>query len=287
MTSTTRGVKIVVVRDASAEAAALADALGERFAVTAVDMPEIDPADPGLAVLSLDDAIAAHGLTNVPVVGIGAAAPLVAELAATVTARVAKIALVGPHDTPRVRARKHRIVAPLVVVDAVPPVGRAGEVADRLTAMICGVEGANDGLHITHVDDLEWHEVRVMLVNGTRSVVKNRFAHFGEKRTICHTWYDPGIALARHSHFAEELIFVIDGGFFIDDVWCPKGTVVVLEPGTYFGPLVAGPEGAELLESFPGIGVRAGQDRTGWDERAKALGVEPLPDPPFNPPVKA
>ncbi|CAB4836666.1 unannotated protein [freshwater metagenome] len=59
----------------------------------------------------------------------------------------------------------------------------------------------------------------------------------------------------------------------------------MLEPGTYFGPIVAGPDGAYLLESFPGIGVRSGQDRTGFDDLAARLGIEPLPDPPFNPPV--
>ena len=147
--------------------------------------------------------------------------------------------------------------------------------------------GAHDGLLIRNVADLEWHEVRVMLVNGVRSVVKNRFVDFGEHRTICHTWYDAGIALARHSHFTEEIIYILSGGIHIGEVWCPEGTVIVLEPGTYFGPLVAGPDGAYLLESFRGVGLRSGQDRTGFDEVAAQLGVEPLPDPPFNPPIVA
>ena len=159
-------------------------------------------------------------------------------------------------------------------------------VVDAVDAHLRGAApGANDGLLITHIDDLEWHEVRVMLVNGVRSVVKNRFVDFGEHRTICHTWYDPGIALAKHSHFSEELIYILSGGINIGDVWCPGGTVIVLEPGTYFGPLVAGPDGAFLLEAFRGIGIRSGQDRAGFDAVSVALGVEPLPDPPFNPPV--
>lgn len=147
--------------------------------------------------------------------------------------------------------------------------------------------GANDGLLIAHVDDLPWHEVRVMNVNGVRSVVKNRFVDFGEHRTICHTWYDPGIALAKHSHMTEELIYVLSGGIHIGDVWCPEGTCIVLSPGTYFGPLVAGPDGAYLLEAFPGIGIRASQTSAGFDELAAQIGVEPLPDPPFNPPAAA
>jgi pimeloyl-ACP methyl ester carboxylesterase len=273
------------VHDASARAATVAAAVAARFTSTVLEAPAVDPVDPSLAVLALDDAIASAGLTNVPVVGIGAAAPLVAELAATVRARVAKLAVIGTVDTPRVRARRGRIVAPMLELDDLDGAD-AEDLAARVEAHVLGsAPGANDGLLIRHIDDLPWHEVRVMLVDGKRSVVKNRFVDFGERRTICHTWYDPGIALARHSHYAEELIYVLQGGFWIDDVWCPEGTVVVLEPGTYFGPLIAGPEGAYLLEAFPGIGVRAGQDRTGWEERARELGVEPLPDPPFVPPV--
>ena len=52
-------------------------------------------------------------------------------------------------------------------------------------------------------------------------------------------------------------------------------------------PRPLGTSGQHLLESFPGIGVRAGQDRTGWEARAATLKVEPLPDPPFNPPSVA
>jgi pimeloyl-ACP methyl ester carboxylesterase len=165
---------------------------------------------------------------------------------------------------------------------------RTAEVIDAIDAHLRGkAPGAHDGLLIKHIDDLPWHEVRIMLVDGVRSVVKNRFVDFGEHRTICHTWYDPGIALATHSHFSEELIYILSGGIHIGEVWCPEGTVIVLEPGTYFGPLVAGPEGAYLLEAFRGVGIRSGQDRTGWDEVAAKLKVEPLPDPPFNPPVTA
>lgn len=256
--------------------------------------------------LAHEDVLVALGLTNVPVVGVGELAVAAAELAANAPRRVAKLVLVDPPAPGDLLRRAYRIAAPTrVVAGAATPAATVdalvgaisscdaarvdtadpGAVGDAIDAHVRGrAPGANDGLLIRHIDDLEWHEVRVMLVDGKRSVVKNRFVDFGEHRTICHTWYDPGIALARHSHFNEELIYVLEGGFWIDDVWCPEGTVIVLEPGTYFGPLIAGPEGAYLLEAFPGIGVRAGQDRTGWEERAAALKVEPLPDPPFAPP---
>lgn len=301
------GIKVVVLPsgDAARDDALVAELAGraEVYALGRVlDGPAHDVA------LAHEDVLAALGLTNVPVIGLGVGALAAAELAANAPRRVAKLVLVDPPAPGELLRRTYRITAPTRVVrsggadgdaavdELVTSIGScdvarvdladASSVADAIDGHLRGrAPGANDGLLIRHVDDLEWHEVRVMLVDGKRSVVKNRFVDFGEHRTICHTWYDPGIALARHSHFAEELIYVLQGGFWIDDVWCPEGTVIVLEPGTYFGPLVAGPEGAYLLEAFPGIGVRAGQDRTGWEERAKALKVEPLPDPPFAPPV--
>lgn len=312
------GVTVVWLGDdrATAADAAVADELAAHFAVVALAVDPVTDgaadgdADPRDLAMAHEDVLAALGLTNVPVVGWGRGAVAAAELAAHAPARVAKLVLVEPTDPGALLRRTYRIAAPtrvvlgagsataasgaalaaaiescdLAGVDTADPAAVVGAIDAHLRGK---APGANDGLLIRHIDDLEWHEVRVMLVDGKRSVVKNRFVDFGPHRTICHTWYDPGIALARHSHFSEELIYVLEGGFWIDDVWCPEGTVIVLSPGTYFGPLIAGPEGAYLLEAFPGIGVRAGQDRTGWEARAATLKVEPLPDPPFNPPSAA
>ena len=297
------------------------NALAERFEVFAIVAPgTTDPAQLDHIhsvhdmALIYDDVLGALGLTNVPLVGHGTGATLAAELAAHAPQRVSKLVLVMPPTPgPALERRLYRIVAPTRVIggdlDLDAPGQYAAGIASCDTEIVAGAghrltheqtdavldavdahlrgkaPGAHDGLLIKHIDDLPWHEVRVMLVNGVRSVVKNRFVDFGEHRTICHTWYDPGIALAKHSHFAEELIYVLSGGIHIGDVWCPEGTAIVLEPGTYFGPLVAGPEGAYLLEAFPGVGIRSGQDRAGFDELAARLGIEPLPDPPFNPPV--
>ena len=302
-----------------------ANALAARFEIFAIVAPETsDPTQLDHVhsvhdtALIYDDVLGALGLTNVPVVGHGVGGTLAAELAAHAPQRVAKLVLLAP-PTPEhgLVRRLYRIGAPTRVIAAESGGGSHGpQVAQfangvascdieivpgagdtianqHIDAVIDAIDthlrgkapGAHDGLLIKHIEDLPWHEVRVMLVKGVRSVVKNRFVDFGEHRTICHTWYDPGIALAKHSHFSEELIYVLSGGIHIGEVWCPEGTAIVLEPGTYFGPIVAGPDGAYLLESFPGIGVRSGQDRTGFDDLAARLGIEPLPDPPFNPPV--
>lgn len=308
------GIKVVYLPDAEGSPdAKFAEVLAQRFEVFAFAVPRAENVHD--MALVCDDVLDALGLTNVPVVGHGVGGMLAAELAAHSPPRVAKLALIAPEGLST--QRLYRIGAPTRIVwgqdDQVVPVQQATELAAGIascdTEILAGAghlvtdeqpdavadaveahlrakaPGAHDGLHIKHIDDLPWHEVRVMLVNGVRSVVKNRFVDFGEHRTICHTWYDPGIALAKHSHFSEELIYILSGGIHIGDVWCPEGTAIVLEPGTYFGPLVAGPEGAYLLEAFPGIGVRSGQDRTGFDELSARLGIEVLPDPPFNPPV--
>ena len=309
------GIKLVYLPPASVASVddPFANALAARFEIFAIVAPETsDPTQLDHVhsvhdmALIYDDVLGALGLTNVPVVGHGVGGTLAAELAAHAPQRVAKLVLLAPPAPTRVIAAESGggSHGPQVAqfangvascdIEIVPGAGdtianqHIDAVIDAIDTHLRGkAPGAHDGLLIKHIEDLPWHEVRVMLVKGVRSVVKNRFVDFGEHRTICHTWYDPGIALAKHSHFSEELIYVLSGGIHIGEVWCPEGTAIVLEPGTYFGPIVAGPDGAYLLESFPGIGVRSGQDRTGFDDLAARLGIEPLPDPPFNPPVAA
>ena len=68
------------------------------------------------------------------------------------------------------------------------------------------------------------------------------------ERIVIHTRYDPNLIVERHAHQADQVIFVLDGEMTVGDRFCPKGTAIILETGAVFGPLVAGPEGAELLE---------------------------------------
>jgi pimeloyl-ACP methyl ester carboxylesterase len=285
----------------------LASSLAEQFEVYVVPVAST-ARNAHEAALAHDDILRALALTNVPVIGAGSAAVAAAELAAHFPARVSKLVIIDPlgEGIDGLLARLYRIEAPTRIIRGADAPEETVRLLDAAAAGIRSCDaviadgsivervdehlrskapGARDGLIITHVDDLEWKEVRVMLVNGVRSVVKNRFIDFGEHRTICHTWYDPGIALARHSHYSEELIYVLSGGLFIDTVWCPEGTVIVLEPGTYFGPLIAGPDGAYIFEAFRGIGIRSGQDRAGFDVVRAERGIEPLPDPPFDPPI--
>lgn len=136
--------------------------------------------------------------------------------------------------------------------------------------------------YICHVDDLEWQEVRVQEHEGRRTSVWNRFVDMGPDRSIMHTRYDPGMVLARHSHQALEVVYVLEGSLLVGDVPCRAGSVIVLEAGDSFGPLVTGEDGAVLFEVFTGRPERAGQDRTGFDELLAERGIVELPDPPFD-----
>lgn len=136
-------------------------------------------------------------------------------------------------------------------------------------------------LHVHHIDDLEWHEVRAQESDGVRASVWNKFASLTPNRTVAYTRYDAGMMLARHSHSSDEVIYVIEGEVAVGDQLWTAGTIAVLEAETFFGPLVAGPEGALIFEVFNGPSPRSGQDRTGYDELLAARGVTELPNPRF------
>lgn len=143
-------------------------------------------------------------------------------------------------------------------------------------------------LIVHHVDDLEWHEVRAQQIGDRRASVWNRFVDITEDRTVAYTRYDAGVMLPRHSHHTDEVIYIIEGEVNVGGQSWPEGTAAVLEAGKFFGPLVAGPEGAILFEVFSGRADRSGQDRTGFDELLAAKGSVELPQPPFTlPPLRS
>jgi len=141
-------------------------------------------------------------------------------------------------------------------------------------------------LIVHHVENLKWHEVRSQQIGDRRTSVWNRFVDITEDRTVAYTRYDAGVMLPRHSHHADEVIYIIEGEVTVGDQSWPAGTAAVLEAGTFFGPLIAGPEGALLFEVFTGRADRAGQDRSGFAELLDAKGSVELPDPPFTLPPR-
>ena len=57
-------------------------------------------------------------------------------------------------------------------------------------------------------------------------------------RSVVYTRYGSGLVLEKHSH---EAIHILEGELMVGDVRCKPGTTIVLETGTPFGPLIAGP----------------------------------------------
>ena len=59
-----------------------------------------------------------------------------------------------------------------------------------------------------------------------------------------------------HRHKAWTACVILKGPLRIGEKWHQAGDVIVIEPNIWYGPLEAGPEGAELLEihaSMPGV----------------------------------
>src|SRR3954451_13956201 len=158
---------------------------------------------------------------------------------------------------------------------------RAGRALSTLAARRLEGRPMADGLRISHIDDLEWTEVRVQTDGTRRRSVWNRFVEMTPKRSVIYTRYDPGFILPRHSHVDEEIIFVVEGDLMIGDRHCPKGSVIVLEAETMFGPLIAGDEGTLIFEVFPGVTDRHDADLDEWHRVLDERGITALPDPPF------
>ena len=136
-------------------------------------------------------------------------------------------------------------------------------------------------LRVGNVHELPWLRTREQQnSDGTRSAVQNRIVA-SEPMFVTYTRYEPSMMLARHSHQADEVIFILAGEVRVGEQRWTEGTVAIVEEGAFFGPLVAGPEGALLFEVFNGQAQRAEQDRNGWDELKAARGVSELPIPEF------
>jgi hypothetical protein len=165
---------------------------------------------------------------------------------------------------------------PLELADwFVDPRGDVG--AERGTPMV-------EGMHevVTRMDDLEWTEVkRQRNADGSVSVVREKWPIAQPDFMSAYIEYDPGMVVRRHGHFARHLVWVIAGGAWFGDRWCPAGTHIELPLGAAFGPIIAGDEGARFLELTDGDFRSWGDQAETYDEAMAARGVTALPDPPI------
>jgi hypothetical protein len=135
------------------------------------------------------------------------------------------------------------------------------------------------GLRITPPEEGRWVEVRPQLHGDRRVAGHLKIVERSAERVVVHTRYDPGLVIEKHSHLANEVIFVIAGELIIDGRSCTPGTILVLERGTPFGPVVAGPEGAVLFECFDGETGHVSEDHEGFLRMIEERGIRILPEP--------
>ena len=131
-------------------------------------------------------------------------------------------------------------------------------------------------LRFVHIDDVPAREVKAQQHGDRRAAITLRFLEQVPGRVFIHTRYDPGIVVERHGHRSDHAIFILDGSVSIGDVGCTRGMLVILEQGAEFGPLVAGPEGAELLEFYAGDPTPVPADPAAFARLLEERGITPV-----------
>jgi hypothetical protein len=158
----------------------------------------------------------------------------------------------------------------------VDPRGDTG--TERATPKIAGLHET-----ITALDDVAWTEVkRQRNADGTTAAVRDKWPIMQPDFMSAYVEYDPGMIVRRHGHFAHHLVWVIDGGAWFGDRWCPAGTHIDLPFGAAFGPIIAGAHGARFLELTNGDFRSWGDQPERYEQAIAAHGVSPLPDPPID-----
>ncbi len=133
-----------------------------------------------------------------------------------------------------------------------------------------------------HIDDVPPQEVVAQLHGDRRAGVRCSFLEWSPSRTVIYTEYDPLLTLEVHGHRSDHVIYILDGLLHVGDVACRPGTMVLLEHGAVFGPLVAGPDGTRLLEFYTGDPRPVSIDPEGYLALLAQRGITPLPNPTFD-----
>jgi hypothetical protein len=142
-------------------------------------------------------------------------------------------------------------------------------------------------LAFVHVDDVPWTEVIAQLHGDRRVSVHEKFLEWTPQRMVVLGRYDPHVVIERHGHASDHLVYVLEGDLHVGARRCPPGTLIVLEQGASFGPLIAGPDGALLFETWAGDPRPVPADKDEYYALLKARGIVRLPNPKFAKPDTA
>lgn len=132
-------------------------------------------------------------------------------------------------------------------------------------------------LKFLHIDDFPELEVKAQMHGDRRVGVHLRFLEQTPTRAFNYCRYDPGMTLEVHGHASDHALFVLRGSLLVGDVDCTPGMLIVLEKGASFGPLVAGPDGTELLEIYGDSMAPVPADPDGFAALLDERGIVPVP----------
>lgn len=139
-------------------------------------------------------------------------------------------------------------------------------------------------LAFVHADQVPWTEVIAQMHGERRVSVHEKFLEWNDKRMVVLGRYDPNVVIERHGHASDHLVYVLEGELQVGERVCPPGTLIVLELGATFGPLIAGPQGALLFETWAGDPRPVPADKAEYHALLAAKGIVRLPNPKFTKP---
>jgi hypothetical protein len=148
-------------------------------------------------------------------------------------------------------------------------------------------DSAAPRLAFVDAEQVPWTEVIAQMHGDRRVSVHEKFLEWNSKRMVVLGRYDPNVVIERHGHASDHLVYVLEGLLMVGDRPCPPGTLIVLELGASFGPLIAGEQGALLLETWAGDPRPVPADKEAYYALLKEKGIVRLPNPSFTKPATA
>ena len=142
-------------------------------------------------------------------------------------------------------------------------------------------------LAFVHSDDVPWTEVLAQLHGERRVSVHEKFLEWSAQRMVVLGRYDPHVVIERHGHASDHLVYVLEGELLVGERRCLPGTLIVLELGASFGPLIAGETGTLLFEVWMGDPRPVPADKDEYYALLKTKGIVRLPNPKFEKPTTA
>ena len=106
------------------------------------------------------------------------------------------------------------------------------------------------GIRVIREDDMPWTDGSEYVKDGVSLRTHSRFpiAHFEETGPwLGRARYDAGMVVKAHWHPCNEILYITHGQITIGDETYGPGTTLAIDEGTVYGPIEAGPEGAQFL----------------------------------------